>query len=409
MNVTIDFKEWGRQRTVVLSEREAQRLSRHAYAIRCEHRGENRYKIGPVAGFVGSLQLSSSTTINVAPRLPLNSFAALLSLAYDDQIIPTRSDRTGAAVGNLTSWCVGQTVAEAQRLMSRGIRRDYIAVEEQRLAPRGRLLFSGSSPRYDGALKCVADEFLLDTPINRYCKAGLAHLAALSVALPWKGALRDLISELSQVSSVPWQESDSAAVERPIYRDYRSLISLLRLVAASRGSEFAAGPMDISAFFFRLHELFERAIYRSLRRAADAASIVYQPVLRNAATFVSGSPNLGITFKPDVGITAPSVALQSATGKWRLVVDAKYRDPVQVARFGRAFRHDNIYQILAYSRVFGCPGVLVYPRVDQDVDISYRVGDSAIRIRTIDLASPDLNAEMSEFARSTLQEAFQKI
>lgn len=403
MNADIQYQEWGRPRTVILSDSEARVLARHSYAVRCENRGGGRYHVGPVAGFVGSLRISAIRSVTVEPRLPLNSFAALLSLAYDEQVIPMRSDRAGASIGELSSWCAAQTVAEAQKLVGHALRRDYIAYEERRFTPRGRLVFSGESPRYDGALTCVTDEFLLDTEINRYVKAGLHQLATLDVARPWHAAIRGLVAEMSLVTSVRWSKKLPDWADRPLYREYRPLISLLQLIQQSRGSEFEAGPVSVSAFFFRLHELFEKAVYRALRRTAGAKMVVYQPALRNAAVHVSGAPDLGITFKPDVGLLkTPSVGIASADGKWKLVVDAKYRKPIEVGQYRRAFRNDNIYQIMAYSRMFGCPGLLVYPKVDQDIDISYRVGDMMIRIKTVDLMAADLDKEMACLATAAI-------
>jgi 5-methylcytosine-specific restriction enzyme subunit McrC len=398
------FKEWGRSRTLILTPGEARILARHSYAVRSEDRGGGRYRVGPAPGYVGSLRLSASKTLTITPKLPLDSFAALLSLAYDEEAIPIRSDHVGVGVGDLSAWCIAQTVAEAQRLIASGVRRDYVPVEEHRSYPRGRLQFSGTSPRFDGALSCVTDEFVLDTEINRYVKAGLKYLSTLELARPWNVAIRSLSSDLSGITNVPWRPADCDFLKRPIFREYRPLISLLRLIATSQGSEFDQGNLDVSAFFFRLHDLFELAVYRVMRRVGQAASVIYQPPLRNVAIRLSGSPDLGITFKPDVAIKAPTAAIQSASGKWRLVIDAKYRNPIKMAQYRRAFRNDNIYQIMSYSRVFHCPGLLVYPRVDQDVDITYRVGGTLIGIRTVNLLAPNLVDEMTAFATAAVSD-----
>jgi len=49
-------------------------------------------------------------------------------------------------------------------------------------------------------------------------------------------------------------------------------------------------------------------------------------------------------------------------------------------------------------------GLLVYPRVDQDVDITYRVGDASIGIRTVNLLAPNLIDEMTAFAAMALND-----
>ena len=404
MTMSHDFKEWGRARTILLSPFEAGVLNRHSYAVSCEDRGSGRFRVGPIAGFVGSVQLSAQTSLTVEPRMPLSSFASLLALAYDEQAIPMRNDNARVGVGDITSWSIAQIVAEAQKLFATGIKRDYVSIQEYRTSPRGRLRFSGSSPRYDGALLCTADDFILDTPINRFVKSGLRNLLSRDIARPWHKPIRQLLSDFSGVSDLRIVDIPHVTSSQPLYYSYRPLISLLKLIQRAQGSEFETGSIEVSAFFFRLHELFERAIYNAFRRQSRSL-VVYQPPLRGVAIHVAGQPDLGITFRPDTAIKSPTVAIAEQSGKWRLVIDAKYRNPIAFGQYRRAFRNENLYQILAYSRAFGCPGLLIYPRVDQDVDITYRVGEASIRIVTVDLSAPNFVAAMHNLVADVLATA----
>jgi 5-methylcytosine-specific restriction endonuclease McrBC regulatory subunit McrC len=400
----LTFEEWGRGRVVSLDLAEARILSNHKDALRCDAVGPDRYRIGPVPGFVGSIRLSARTTLVVTPRLPIDSFAALLSLAYDEMPIPARSDKASVSQGDLSSWCISQIVAEAQRLCRHHLRPDYVEVEDRRTSPRGKLIFDGLSPDYRGGIRCRTDDFTYDTELNRFIKAGLLQISKCSVAAPWRPAISRLLADLNSITAVLPTTFSPRRLSSALFARYRPLATLINLALMNQGSEFDTGALDVSAFFFRLHELFERAVYNAFRRVTAASLAISQPQDRTTATLVRGSPHLGITFKPDVAIKQPTVGIKSSKGAWLLVVDAKYRDPIAAGRFRASFRNDNIYQIMAYCRVFNAPGLLLYPRVDQDVDISYKIGDTRFSIRTIDLQCNNLAEEFERRAREALSE-----
>ncbi len=405
---TITFEEWARARVLALDSKEASTLARHSDAIRCEGVGLNRFRVGPMPGFVGSIALSRDTLLLVKPRLAIDSFAALLSLAYDEAPIPVRPGNTSLASGDLSSWCISQIVAEGQRLFRHHLRPGYVALDEKRTSPRGRLVFNGDSPDFAGRIRCVADEFNYDTALNRFIKAGLVHVRDLAIAMPWRAPLSKLVKALDEVQSVPASTMPRRHLGGALLQQYRSLATLLNLAIENEGSEFAAGDVGVSAFFFRLHDLFERAVYAAFRRLGTHISVKAQPQDRYSAVHIRGTPNLGITFRPDLAIGRPTIAVKGGGGKWILVVDAKYRPPVQKARFRTSFRNDNIYQIMAYCRAFDAPGLLLYPQVDDSIDVSYRVSDARFNIRTVDLRSSNLSEEFKRQAESALEFALEQ-
>ena len=58
-----------------------------------------------------------------------------------------------------------------------------------------------------------------------------------------------------------------------------------------------------------------------------------------------------------------------------LVADTKYKRPIVRGQFGPSFDNGNIYQIVTYSKALGCDGVLIYPKIDDEVDVTLRVDD----------------------------------
>jgi len=44
--------------------------------------------------------------------------------------------------------------------------------------------------------------------------------------------------------------------------------------------------------------------------------------------------------------------------------------------------------MVTYCTTLGCPGILVYPRVSEDIDATYEVSGTRVTLRTVDLATP---------------------
>lgn len=340
-------------------------------------------------GFVGSLKLSSNTTITVQPRFGLNAFGELLGLAYQDQIIPSIPGSTSIGEGSISSWFIGQICHEAERLISGRLRRNYVSCEEALVTPRGRIVFNSRSPSFAGLHMCDTERFDLDTDINRAVKHVLRTVFSNLAADPWRPKVSSLLHRLESVGTVNDVNPTvlTRALECPVYRDYKRLFTLYRLLMVSRGTDFSAGSIDVNAFFFKLHHLFELALYNALRLLVGSDIALHEPRNTWAAKHVAGTPYFRMTFKPDVALRLkPTTALRDIrTARWRLVVDAKYRDPIERTRFGAAFSSRNVQQLLSYAKAFDCAAVLVYPRVNEDVDITYKVGDTFLRIVTVDL------------------------
>ena len=67
-----------------------------------------------------------------------------------------------------------------------------------------------------------------------------------------------------------------------------------------------------------------------------------------------------------------------------MVVDSKYKKPL-IEHHGDRFRNTGLYQPFAYAAELNAPAVLVYPRVDWDVNVTLEAAGSNLRIETVDV------------------------
>jgi len=68
-----------------------------------------------------------------------------------------------------------------------------------------------------------------------------------------------------------------------------------------------------------------------------------------------------------------------------LIVDAKYKNPF-IDNYGDRFRNADLYQAFTYAAALDAPAVLVYPRVDRDVEVLLRAEKHEVRIVSVELA-----------------------
>jgi len=72
-----------------------------------------------------------------------------------------------------------------------------------------------------------------------------------------------------------------------------------------------------------------------------------------------------------------------------LIVDAKYKNPLRESWGKEYFHNEDLYQAFTYAAALDAPAVLVYPRVDRDVDVAVGSTTCAVHINTIDLTGGD--------------------
>ena len=55
------------------------------------------------------------------------------------------------------------------------------------------------------------------------------------------------------------------------------------------------------------------------------------------------------------------------------MLDTKYANPERKTQFGTcSLRNSDLYQIAFYADQFDCPGLLVHPKAERDVDVTFK-------------------------------------
>jgi 5-methylcytosine-specific restriction enzyme subunit McrC len=347
--------------------------------IRVEWLGPDRAKIS-AAGYVGSVRLSSAVTVEVTTKVPVANILALASLAYRRLPLPAPVGEAELQESGPLDWLAFLIVTEVEALLARSMRQGYVEARDVLPYVRGRIQFAGSARHWihPGLTTCEFSDLLPDTPENRVLRATLEALGR-SRLLPGLRLRAMAATEwLSDVTLCPLTPRLLADVHLTrLNARYRPALELCRLYLEGRAVEQPTGEVSAPAFLFPMEQVFESAVAAYL--AARVRDVRVQP--ERSLVPVAGEPRHALVVRPDLLVGArPS-----------LVLDTKYADPERGTRFGgRSFRNDDLYQIAFYANEYDCPGLLVYPRSERNVNVTFEVAGTRCTIATVDLSLPGL-------------------
>lgn len=292
-----------------------------------------------------------------------------------------------------------------RRLFRRGIDRGYEAFTGELVAPRGRL-------RIDRMIKEVAllravavCDYDVRTPnilANQIVKSTLRKLAS---SPDIKKGLRHELVLLSKrfmgVDDIELLANHFRLVAiSGVNREYSSLMRLCEFVfwasmpdergIESKFSKILEDEVKMSSVF----EEFLRSFYRIHR--AD-----YRVGSEAPEWLVSDATEEALALLPRM-VTDITLRQSSHT----VIVDAKYYSKALASGpFGERIRSQHLYQLVTYlqheqRRNVGkaLMGILIYPRVDRDIRLSYRLLDVPVSIATVDLAKDrwiDIQVELN--------------
>jgi 5-methylcytosine-specific restriction enzyme subunit McrC len=386
MNFTrvIELIEWEKAKRVTLSLDEADKLRCLEKRLDVQWCGGNEAAISGKAGYVVIASLSDETQIIVRPHIPIASVLELACYAYELEP-PERSLIEDARLNDTgpPDWLAFLLTLEVGKLLSMGLRYGYREVEEEIPYIRGRIDFGAlrwgeSKP---GLVPCRFEDFVVDTIENRILRGILELLSASPLSDGCRRRLRSVLAAFGRVKLVrPSTLMFHRIALTRMTSYYEPALTLCQLVLESAGIEMDAGDVATPGFFFSMADVFEKAIERALREKFGRQNVHHQPGYSNRIRAVEGDSAIPVTFIPD-NVIGPHDA------PW-LIVDAKYKKPLRENWGKQYFHNDDLYQAFTYATALGALAVLVYPKVDENVDVTFEAGGYEARIVTIDLREP---------------------
>ena len=301
---------------------------RERTVIEVEREGEASLYRVRVSDAVGIIVLEG-LQILVRPKIPKEH---LLYLFSRSRTLPRLDAARGLLAEGVELWelVAEWFLREAERVLRRGLLRDYRETSEDTPALRGRINELSAGRHYYGgvlAAECIADEFDCDSALNRILKAGLSALTR-SAVLP-RRELRDrAASALRHMDEIgELQESDLRVVVDLRSRYYSDALALARAVLSGVGRSLVAGRGAAWTFLLRTPELVEAGI-RQILVEEFGSDVVHKRGLEIGRS---------LTVNPDLVFTGRSA-----------VADVKYKLAPRTWSEDRA----DLYQAVAFADAF---------------------------------------------------------
>jgi 5-methylcytosine-specific restriction enzyme subunit McrC len=248
------------------------------------------------------------------------------------------------------------TLIEAVR---RGLPRRYVPEEADRSVLRGRLdvqrqfTVLAATPH---RLACRFEELSPDIALNQIIRAAVVRLRGIAKAPENQRRLAELSFAFADItpvvsSQLPW---DRVVLDRT-NATWANLLKLARLILGERFQTTSSGQAMGHALLFEMNTLFEEYVGRMLRRAL--AGTQFKVRLQGPQDYALEADDGARRFmtKPDIVIMHQDRPILIVDTKWKRLAG-------QVDDAKRGVSQGDVYQMMAYSQVYGCPRVLLlYP------------------------------------------------
>lgn len=321
----------------------------------------------------------------------------MLALALDLKIDSGRLAMLGWQNENLLEILIRLFCDKLFDAVHRGLPRRYIQFEDDIPALRGRLdvkrqfsLLAASPDR----LACRFDELSSDIALNQIMKAAVDRLRRLSRAPQNQRKLAELSFAFAEIravpiSALPWS---SVVLDRTNER-WKDLLALARLLLGERFQTTSSGAASGFSLLFEMNTLFEEYVARTMTRALAGTELRVDRqggrlyCLSELDTEQVPTGKMRFRTRPDIIIRKNGAPVLIIDTKWKRLAPS-IDDPKQ------GVREADIYQMMAYAKVYQCPEVmLLYPHHDElrceaGVTSHHRVvsSDDGIVTATFDLA-----------------------
>lgn len=317
--------------------------------------------------------------VTVLPKIKGTFLLSLLRYAYGFRRLNLISDSTHAVdQRGMEDLLISQLNAEVHDLISRGLRRAYIATSERLSSPRGRIDLTRMA--LDGgivtaALPCLHHPRIEDSLLNRVLMAGVRVAATMASVVDLRRESRRLASLMEeQVSAIRLGGNvlDRAARQmNRLTKAYSPALSIIRLLVEAHGVvlEGQTTATTLPGFLFDMNAFFQALMSRFLRDNLPGHSVRDEHGIKGMMRYspkFNPKQRQSPTPRPDYVVTQH--------GAIRSLLDAKYRD-----LWEKPLPREMLYQLVVYA---------ISHRAQPQSSILYPTTDVSAREARIDVTDP---------------------
>ena len=304
--------------------------------------------------YVGVLQTKSGLTIEILPKIAdkndvERSKAVFIKMLRTLKNFPFKSSNLASLKTQnlpLLEIFISMFLCELEALVKKGIKSDYVALEENLNFLKGKLNINEQIKRnsvHKERFYVGYSEFLSDIKINRIIKTTLKFLYKKSNSSKNQQKIRELLFMFDEVSTCDDYKNffTNFVINRQV-KHYEQTLLWCKIFLL--GNSFTPHKGDDLAFalLFDMNALFESYVGNFIKKSFPSTA------LQHSKKYLIEDPK-GFKLRPDIFLEGKFIA----DTKWKIV---KSRDDISQA---------DLYQLYAYGKKYNCGKLyLIYPKID---------------------------------------------
>lgn len=329
-----------------------------------------------------------------SPKIPIRNIYWMLCYAWNT-LSPSKETVVGSdTFSNIYDLLSRVLVTGIHQLLKRGFAKSYCSQSDDLSHLRGKILLN-LSIKQQTMLKrrmiCSYDDFTPDISFNQILKYTLSRLARCTdLSEENRRELKKVRPYFSTFSELPPSRKNLSRIRyNQNNKHYRQLISICSLIYNAQIANEQGGKFSFSDFIRdkQMAKLYEKFVLQFYRKHLSADVFhVFSPKITWA---ISGHESQNdLDYLPDM---RTDIVLDNRKDGSRLIIDTKfYPDALTIRNYSdtKKLISANLYQMYAYlgnDDRKGAMGILLYPTVDQELNLNYHISEHPLIIRTLNL------------------------
>ncbi|WP_195953634.1 5-methylcytosine restriction system specificity protein McrC [Clostridium saudiense] len=311
----------------------------------------------------------------------MGSLISMLNVVYDVKIQDKIIAKLGSKESGIIEILITLFLKELDFQYNKGIYKEYIKEEKNLYSMKGKIDFNKNinknlfSPH---RFYCRYSSLSENNIINQIVKFTLIHIDKLSKNRFNKGLIKKLVYSLENVDYYKdvSKEIKNIKFNRQSER-FRETINYCKMFWDGFGTSITTGKHEVESFLIDMNDLFEKYIYRTLKKIYGNKNIKYQENNKFLLTDTLNSKNKKINLKPDI-------ILEGENG--RTIIDTKWKIVDKFINPADAYQMNAYIDNIDNSREV----ILLFPkcknndRIVRDF-IFNKKEDKIFKIRTVDI------------------------
>lgn len=368
MNKPINLQEYGESDPIFLENIDIDFIQTHLKnKISLEVKSQSKF-ILHASQHVGSIKLPSGDhEIIINPKVNNINFFRMLNTAkmIPKQFLDIQLQATPGKT--LVDLLANLFINAANKIISTGVYRNYITLEEQTSSIRGRLLIAKNIRSSTITLTkpwCRYDELSYDVIENRtilFCAQILLGIVSDNDTKKSLITLRNImLNQRINLTPIASYDLENIVLQR-LNKNYENILELCKFILYWRWyQDFNDSKIPIPAFFVDMNVLFEKFVYEIIKQNMIDFSVSFQEknpnILEKIKNYDDENKSVRIPpIKPDI--------ILRMNGK-TLVIDTKYERKPDPGDF---------YQATTYSLVHDCDTLLLFPEILREFSDGFEI------------------------------------